>query len=170
MPRFPKTRPVRTGFGATGRSQNVPKPPTTIGITITTPGFFQVQQLIDRLNPSLNENIWNVGLSRIVLHLQAETVKPVGGFIRHGAGKDAPALPDILTNRHGGSGLVGSIAPDYTGLPRLASLGSDLPYAGIHEDSKRAYLLPTYDKAERLGELTDLMLETIEELSGLRRP
>ena len=163
MPRIPRLGST----GSTGKSQNVRRQPRSIGMTLSTPGFDQIQNLINVLNPELNAEIWNTGLTRIVLHLQAETVKTNGGHIRFGVAKDAPAIPGTLTNRHGGSGLVGSISPDYSGLPRLASLGSDLPYAGVHEDSPRAYLLPTYDTEERSGKLRDLMLQTLEELAGL---
>lgn len=130
-------------------------------LTVTTKSFARINKLLDKLPPLNRGRIFDTGLTRIVLHMQKE-VTTSGDFIVHDRG-DADPLPNVLTNRHGGAGLVGSIIPDYTGLPRLVSLGSDLPYAGVHEDSRRAYLLPTYDKMAREDKLADIMITVINE-------
>ena len=132
-----------------------------ISITVTTPGAGKIDRLMRGITPALNRKIWDRGLTRIVLAMQTE-VTTSRKHILHGRG-DAPPKPDILTSRHGGSGLVGSITPDYSKLPWAASLGSDLIYAGVHEDSRRAYLLPTYDDMERAGTLAGIMIDVIRE-------
>lgn len=124
-----------------------------------------VRLLLDKVAVGRNPAIFRKGLTNIVLELQAD-VTTSGSFIKHGRG-NAPPLPDVLTSRHGGSGLVGAIAPDLTSLPKVSSLGSDLAYAGVHEDSRRAYLLPTYDKLDRRGRIAGIMIDVInEELVG----
>lgn len=130
-----------------------------IRIEITTPGIDKINRLMRRVTPSINRRIWDVGLTNIALAIQTEVVSS-GKHIVHGRG-DAPPLRDKLTSRHGGSGLVGSITPDYTQLPRSVSVGSDLPYAGVHEDSKRSYLLPSYDDLNRRGAIADMMIDVI---------
>ncbi|KKL51363.1 hypothetical protein LCGC14_2296280, partial [marine sediment metagenome] len=132
-----------------------------IQLTIKTPDSGKINRLLRNVTPAINTRIWNRGLTQIILEMQTE-VTTSGKHIVHGRG-DAPPLPNVLTSRHGGSGLVGSITPDYSGLPRLASLGSDLPYAGVHEDSKRAYLLPTYDDMARRDRLAEIMIGVIQE-------
>ncbi len=132
-----------------------------IKITVTTPGADKINRLLRNITPALNRRIWDRGLTQIVLAMQT-AVTTSGKHIVHGRG-DAPPLPNVLTSRHGGSGLVGSITPDYTKLPRSASIGSDLIYAGVHEDSKRAYLLPTYIDLERAGTFANIMIGVIQE-------
>jgi len=132
-----------------------------IQLTIKTPDSGKINRLLRNVTPAINTRIWNRGLTQIILEMQTE-VTTSGKHIVHGRG-DAPPLPNVLTSRHGGSGLVGSITPDYTKLPRSASIGSDLIYAGVHEDSKRAYLLPTYIDLERAGTFANIMIGVIQE-------
>ena len=123
-------------------------------------GVGKLNKLMADMSPQQKHDFSDEALSLIVLHLQQE-VTTSGDFIKHGRG-DADPLRNFLTNRHGGQGLIGSIAPDYSGLPRLASLGSDLPYAGVHEFGSRPYLKPTFDKARRKGRLGQIAVDVIQ--------
>ena len=124
--------------------------------------------LLANVSPDRRATFQTTALTRIILKLQSK-VTTSDDFIKRGRG-DASPLKTILSSRHGGSGLVGSISPDYSGLPNLASLGSDLPYAGVHEfgslDGKtraRPYLSRTYEKARKSGLLSDIVHGVLNE-------
>ncbi len=131
-----------------------------IRITVKETGLHKVTRLLGKISPALNRRLFDISLTRSILEMQKE-VTTSSDFIKHGR-TGLPADPDFLTSRRGGAGLVGSIIPDYSGLPRVASLGSDLPYAGVHEDSRRAYLLPTYDKMASADRFAEIMSKVIE--------
>lgn len=51
-------------------------------------------------------------------------------FFRRGGG---PPVPEILTSRHGGSGLVGTIMVEYVEAGYTAIIGPNKVYGAIHE-------------------------------------
>jgi len=82
------------------------------------------------ISPAKNPRIMRDGITRIILAIQAEFGK--GKIIKAGR-EHAPPLKTNLTSRHGGAGLLGSIGPDFSKLPREGSLGTALRYAEPHE-------------------------------------
>lgn len=123
-------------------------------------GVKRLNKLLSDMAPNQRAEFSDKALTLMTLFLQSE-VTTSGDFIKHGRG-DADPLPNVLTNRHGGQGLIGSIAPDFSRLPRLSTLGSDLPYAGVHEFGSRPYLAPTFDKAKSSGRLSQIAVTVIQ--------
>jgi len=84
---------------------------------------------LDGINPQKNPrpiiNALDKGAAVVQENVASEQI--VGG-----RGK-APPLPTRLTNRHGGSGLVGSIRVNRAPLPRAIEIGTDKGYGIVHE-------------------------------------
>ena len=116
-----------------------------IAMSVSVEGREELKQLLDRIaGRGLGRGWIGRALETCANRVQAIAARekiisgsrfrgPAGP--RGGKGKlqDAGVHPTMLTSRHGGSGLVGSIRVNKRGLPRYAEVGSDKVYAPIHE-------------------------------------
>lgn len=108
----------------------------------------RVKRYLTRLSPEQNRNLWKNGLSRMAILTQKEAQQQIA----QGRGKKAPPLPNRLTGRT--NALLRSIEPDLSEIPRLSSVGTVLIYGGVHENSKRSYLEPGLNSAQkRFGDI-----------------
>jgi len=103
-----------------------------------------------RLDTTAGRRISEKALTRAALEVQKiSTTKK----IVRGRARDAPPLPDRLTNRSGGRGLVGSIALIKEELPASIGVGTDLVYGPVHELGlgrfpERPFLSPALEEVE----------------------
>lgn len=74
--------------------------------------------------------------------------------IRHGS-RRSPPLPDKLTSRNAGAGLVGSIGVDRSRLPFVVTVGSALRYAPVHELGG-VFRVPTHRRRTKSGKATSV--------------
>ncbi len=116
------------------------------GFTAEVVGDEDIIRLIEQLNPALNPQVLGPALTEMVL-LTLRTAQQK--HIKRGGNN--PPLPNILTSRSGTlrRSLAGSGAVDLSNLPDSVRGGSALVYAGVHEDSPRAFLAPALDETVR---------------------
>ena len=110
-------------------------------------GTKELRRRLKAMNPGENRRILTVGLTKAALMIQVEAATKQ---IVHGRTK-SPPLPDRLTNRSGGRGLVGSIAVNRRPLPNAIEVGTSLVYGAVHEEGRgsypvRAFLAPALKK------------------------
>jgi hypothetical protein len=120
-----------------------------VQLRVNIVGTEELQRRLKKLNPGINTRILTKSLTESAMKISADVkkVQIVGG-----RGK-APPLDDRLTNRHGGSGLVGSIAVNKQPLPRAIEVGTHLTYGAVHEEGRgrypqRAFLAPALAKIQ----------------------
>lgn len=148
--------------------------------------FARIDRLLEAVSPKKNKRIWKIGLERIASDLQ-EIVSRDESIIRR-AGR-GPAILGKLTNRHGGTGLLGSFEMDLRKIPKSVAVTTDRVYAPVHEDGltvtipahtresvkgkrhkvrahrarfpKRPFLKPALDKGQ--PKLVPIMIQVINE-------
>ena len=118
--------------------------------TLTVTGLDKLDKKLRKVDPTRNPSIPRGGLDKAAFEVQrlAKTE-----FIAIGRGTAAP-LPHKLSNRHGGQGLVGSIAVNRSPLPKAIEIGTHLVYGAVHEKGlagypKRPFLAPALKKASK---------------------
>ena len=124
-------------------------------LRVSVVGSKELLRKLEKMDPGRNKRILRNSLLESAFLLQGDAAK---NQIIHGARK-SPPVPGRLTNRHGGQGLVGSIAVDRGPLPFAIEVGSGKRYAPLHEHGlgnmpKRPFLKPALDKiAPRFGDI-----------------
>ncbi len=121
----------------------------------------RIQNLLAHASPAENRRIFRRGMRACAEIVQKITTEEM---IVRGRRK-SPPLPDRLTDRRTGSGLIGSIAINQ---PRdsVAEVGSHLVYAPLHEYGlgrfpPRPFLSPALEKAS--AQFGTIFVETIEQ-------
>ena len=124
--------------------------PAFIKTSVT--GVKAFNKKLDRMNPQKNTS----KLKRAPLKKAAKLVQKIASKekIVRGRPRHSAPLPDRLTSRHGGAGLVGSIRVNENPLPGAIEIGTDLDYGAIHEFGlgrfpKRPFLGPALKDATR---------------------
>lgn len=107
----------------------------TVKLRTVIVGTPELRRRLKALNPAENREILRRGLTTAALMIQKNAATEQ---IVHGRTKDPP-LPDRLTNRSGGRGLVGSIAVNRRPLPRAIEVGTSLVYGAVHEEGRGSY-------------------------------
>jgi hypothetical protein len=121
-----------------------------VAIRVSITGLGETLKRLGKLNPEQNTRIISNGLEEIALRIQADAAK---NQIVHGRGRGKhalPPLPDKLSSRNGGAGIVGSIRVNRGPGPKRAEVGSDKVYSAVHEFGinpfpQRAYLAPALE-------------------------
>ncbi|GAF91741.1 unnamed protein product [marine sediment metagenome] len=126
-----------------------------VQLRVSVVGTEELKRRLAKMDPGANKRILTKSLTDAA-QLISKDVKEVQ--IVTGRTK-APPLPDKLTNRHGGSGLVGSIGVNRQPLPFAVEVGTHLTYGAIHEEGRgnyprRPFLQPALDKiAPKFGSI-----------------
>jgi HK97 gp10 family phage protein len=120
------------------------------GITVKIIGGKELRRRLTSLSPVQNKEILRNSLRKSAERLQ--TVSATKKF-RHGHRK-SPPIPDILTSRNAGRGLVGSIAINYGPMPKAIEVGTHLLYGRMHELGeggmpRRPFLEPALDDVQK---------------------
>ena len=137
-----------------------------LAVSMHVQGIDELHEKLARISPRKNGGAW----VRRALEICADSVQAIaakemiiqGSRFRGSAGPrggkgklmDASVHPTMLTSRHGGAGIVGSIRVNKSPLPRAIEIGSDKAYAPLHELGlgrypKRAFLAPALEKASK---------------------
>lgn len=98
-----------------------------VEIRIRGEALRRIVKMIDAISPDKNPRIWRDGLTRMA----DTTVRRAKESFRVGQPRRGDAHPTKITSRDGH--LRGSIYHDLSQIPRRATVGSDLPYAAVHE-------------------------------------
>ena len=102
----------------------------TTGLVVTVTGTEPFMAALARVSAPKVDRALSAALTKCALVVQRVAADEK---IVHGAAKGQAPLPDKLTARHGGAGLVGSLGIDKRSLPASAHVGSALVYAPVHE-------------------------------------
>lgn len=106
-------------------------------LEVSLQGQEKIARLMSKLDPKRDGVQWQraalVDCGKLVQDIAARKKIKRSGRIGAKGRKSAPPLPNILTARHGGSGIVGSIRVNRGPLPSAVDVGSDLKYARVHE-------------------------------------
>lgn len=102
-------------------------------IRINATGFADAQEKLLRLNPDKNPAIWINSLTRMAVETQRQSKL----HFRRGQTTKGKAHPTRITSRTGQ--LRGSIEIDYSGIPQRIAIGSEIPYAAVHEYGGRVH-------------------------------
>jgi len=118
-----------------------------LGGSISVEGADEMNETFIAADPGASPEFMRVGIRRAAFAIQRTAQTET---IAIGRAKNAPPLPDMLTSRRGGAGIVGSIAVDFSDMPEKAHVGSHLFYATLHEfgigTPKRAWLVPAVER------------------------
>jgi len=114
-------------------------------LTVSIVGTKELQRRLRKMNPEVNQSI----MRKSFLDIAADLIDDISNVQIVGGRGDAPPLPNRLTNRHGGRGLVGSIALNMHPFPRYAEVGTHLNYGATHEKGLRGYPVRAFLKPAR---------------------
>lgn len=122
-----------------------------VSTTFKVTGLKEFDKRLRKVDPERNPKIPRRALDKAALLTQKIAAKEM---IVTGRPRGSAPLPNKLTNRHGGEGLVGSIAVNRSPLPKAIEIGTELVYGAVHEKGlrgfpKRPFLKPALDKASR---------------------
>jgi len=90
----------------------------------------RIDDLMKALSPKQNARIWKHGLTRAAAKVEDILGTDPKIILRRGT---KPPIKGALTNRHGGTGLIGSFDIDLSKIPRQSSVFTDRVYAPVHE-------------------------------------
>jgi hypothetical protein len=141
----------------------------SIGVSVT--GTKELKRALERMNPGTNKKILRNSLIDTANKIQKNAAKEQ---IRGGRGykvekyDKSDVHPKMLTSRHGGAGLVGSIRVNRGPLPFAIEVGTDKAYGAYHEltaKKRRPFLKPAMEKIA--PEFTNIVIKHWKKEAGL---